>query len=841
MAWALPAFGEDVGVVAALECLAASASAELHRSGSSFGEQSLSNIAYGFARAEHRATALFTSLGDAASLRLATKGSRPFTEQELSNLSWAFGKMAHPHPTLQRSLASHVAERVTEFSPQGLSNIIWSWSQLGAPDPALLKTVVVEATRRAREFSPQSATMVMRALPALEGALCESSMNLLHALSDVVLNCVSECVAQDVASAVVAWAKVEGDQPRLPFLAALGRRATEVVDEFSPQGLANMLWAFARLKHQPRAHQLSVLLRQAEQSATKFKAQEVCNVLWALSTLQVDEDGGCVASLSCRVSALAAEFNADDTANAVLGLAKLRHSLDAELRRGLARAVVRTLEDMHPQQVAYTAWGAAKLDLCQCAHVSQKLTARIRDVLGEMHAQSLGMSCWALAVIGPPCDSEERHKVAKHMKSQVTACVGEMGWQTIAHIEFFLECWELPASRLRGQLTERTGTEMDAVARHRDEHLDAVGRAACEAAETASQSLGTGSTVLLVGMVGSRVLSELHDAGFETAEWDRFTSGKRLGVEWPPKKKCDGCIARVPISGEALRMTLDAVASRLKAAAPLWLVGLLDEGPGAARRALEPLFELRSTISATDSAFTVAATRVVPGEQEPVRRRLSAWADRAILEVDGEAISWTVYPGLFAGGTLDVMTSFLLETLPKPPEGCQVLDFASGSGVIGGTLSRRTSSICLTLTDADAVALRAATVNVPGAATILTDCWRGVPKLNQFNWIVSNPPVHRGKLQDFSVVEALIKGSSKRLAAGGVLWTVVQHYVPFGRLLELHAPSCFNARLHSNDRFAVWEACLVSSTTVRQELCKRVHGDVEGVHSVKKRARTDTS
>ena len=59
------------------------------------------------------------------------------------------------------------------------------------------------------------------------------------------------------------------------------------------------------------------------------------------------------------------------------------------------------------------------------------------------------------------------------------------------------------------------------------------------------------------------------------------------------------------------------------------------------------------------------------------------------------------------------------------------------------------------------------------------------------------------------------------------------------RLLLLHLHS--RVRLHSNDRFAVWEACLVSSTTVRQELCKRVHGDVEGVRSVKKRARTDTS
>ena len=44
----------------------------------------------------------------------------------------------------------------------------------------------------------------------------------------------------------------------------------------------------------------------------------------------------------------------------------------------------------------------------------------------------------------------------------------------------------------------------------------------------------------------------------------------------------------------------------------------------------------------------------------------------------GAVVPWTVYPGLFAGGGMDVMTSFMLKvmgTLPPPPPRSRVLDF----------------------------------------------------------------------------------------------------------------------------------------------------------------------
>ena len=121
-------------------------------------------------------------------------------------------------------------------------------------------------------------------------------------------------------------------------------------------------------------------------------------------------------------------------------------------------------------------------------------------------------------------------------------------------------------------------------------------------------------------------------------------------------------------------------------------------------------------------------------------------------------VPWVTYPGLFAGGGLDVMTAALLRALPTPPVKGAILDACCGSGVIAAALRARAGAqLDIHLLDADAVALDAARANVPTAARVfLCDGWpdtasafpkKGKPK--KYEWIVSNPPVHHGQPDDF--------------------------------------------------------------------------------------------
>ena len=63
------------------------------------------------------------------------------------------------------------------------------------------------------------------------------------------------------------------------------------------------------------------------------------------------------------------------------------------------------------------------------------------------------------------------------------------------------------------------------------------------------------------------------------------------------------------------------------------------------------------------------------------------------------------------------------------------------------------------------MAVEAARSNVaaPAERFHLGDAWRSVPSELRFDWIVSNPPVHCRRQDDFGVVEALVEGSAQRL------------------------------------------------------------------------------
>lgn len=108
--------------------------------------------------------------------------------------------------------------------------------------------------------------------------------------------------------------------------------------------------------------------------------------------------------------------------------------------------------------------------------------------------------------------------------------------------------------------------------------------------------------------------------------------------------------------------------------------------------------------------------------------------------------------------------------------------------------------------DADAAAIEVAQLNVKSAAGfILSDCWAGVDEDVRYDWIVSNPPVHKGLANDLSVIWELIKGAAGRLVDGGQLWMVAQVYVPVGLMLEAAGSWGAVSTPLDDGRFVVWK------------------------------------
>ena len=255
----------------------------------------------------------------------------------------------------------------------------------------------------------------------------------------------------------------------------------------------------------------------------------------------------------------------------------------------------------------------------------------------------------------------------------------------------------------------------------------------------------------------------------------------------------------------------------------------------------------RSAATATSLCSDVAASAASAAASAAISAAVSAAASAAAVSassavvgtVASPSVRWLTLPGLFAAGLVDIMTTALLGAMAPPRPRARVLDFCSGSGVIAAALRASQPSLRLCLLDADALAVRAAHVNLStggaesaaesataaaAAATAaddddnddakaahhdarvyLSDAWSALARRPRFDTIVSNPPVHLGVQCDFRILRTLIAGAHRRLRPGGELWLVAQTYVPVGRLLA--RTRLLDARAAYDDgRFTVWTA-----------------------------------
>jgi 16S rRNA G1207 methylase RsmC len=358
----------------------------------------------------------------------------------------------------------------------------------------------------------------------------------------------------------------------------------------------------------------------------------------------------------------------------------------------------------------------------------------------------------------------------------------------------------------------------------------------------------------------------LRERGWSVTNWNRFTRRDRRGAPWPPAVRLpfDAATIRLPPTKAAFAMAATAVAARVKAGGIVWVYGADREGVrGCASDLPTGLFE-RCVVVHTenqkpdgsssdgsphgsshveDSTGGFAALRCVRTDRDPsadvAADDESGFKSRSNLRLElpghraHDVDGWVTYPGLFAGGGLDVMTDFLLQTMTASKtcalgggrggnggdEVLSALDFCSGSGTLAAAVRFVRPHARLTLLDADAVAMLAARENLSvvrdgsssgvgsfqPATFVLSDGWTGLADDEKFDLVVSNPPVHLGLRPEFTVLSDMIAGFEERLNPGGEAWFVAQRYVPIaGICAELGGLAASVICAGVNEKFAAW-------------------------------------
>ncbi|KAG1681554.1 hypothetical protein FOA52_014062 [Chlamydomonas sp. UWO 241] len=183
-----------------------------------------------------------------------------------------------------RTLVALARPRLAEFDAQGLVSTAVSIAKLQeycgpeydapsvAPAPSIASTSGSSASSSGSASAAQASPQQQQQQPPPLGSSSHPGVS-------------ARC-----ASAVAAGSAGFGGQGPLSLLPPLLACSTYVMGSFSPQALANLVWALATVGLHPSGAWLTDYYRRTDESVDALKSQDVANIMWSLCKLDLMPD-----------------------------------------------------------------------------------------------------------------------------------------------------------------------------------------------------------------------------------------------------------------------------------------------------------------------------------------------------------------------------------------------------------------------------------------------------------------------------------------------------------------------------------------------------------------------
>ena len=166
-------------------------------------------------------------------------------------------------------------------------------------------------------------------------------------------------------------------------------------------------------------------------------------------------------------------------------------------------------------------------------------------------------------------------------------------------------------------------------------------------------------------------------------------------------------------------------------------------------------------------------------------KKTNANVAQPIVEIEYKGLVFKQYYGVFSRKHIDYATQFLLEHIALKENEANVLDLASGNGVIARVLLEKYPKIKVQLIDDSYLAIASSKMNLsPYKATFIHHYNLESIEPNSLDLVISNPPFHFEYEKDISVALSMFAEVHQCLKKGGRFIMVANRNLPYKKNLQ---------------------------------------------------------
>lgn len=279
-------------------------------------------------------------------------------------------------------------------------------------------------------------------------------------------------------------------------------------------------------------------------------------------------------------------------------------------------------------------------------------------------------------------------------------------------------------------------------------------------------------------------------------DYGLYLDVKKTGVASAFETHCkrssafDMAVLFLPKSDAEISMTLAWASETLKPNGKIVLIGQNNAGIKSAKKTLEKLIgPVVFSDSARHSAFYVATKTIKLNKFNLADywQKYEVTLPTTHSELNTKHLIVYSLPGTFSHGRLDDGTKLFLDSLETLPEAKHILDWGCGAGTIGALIATTNKQAKIDLIDTNALALESAKKTIEQNKLSNCNVLAGhvfTGTTNMYDYIVANPPFHKGHDTYYADVEKFLLEAKNHLTEHGRLRIVANIFLRYEQLME---------------------------------------------------------